>query len=322
VPIDAADPVLAVVAPPRLARFRERAGLGPDEPIAADFSGWSKLVLLTADRAFLFPRDHTQAEFLEREIEALRALAPLGMREVPELQDVWDDPDVSAHRVVVVGRFPGTMLDREVATLDTDAFGHVLEQVAVLAARWHEADPGPLADRPPREQSAHRHVDALLGQGPDAPEPCAVAAEAAGRLGLSPAERRAVEGAVDAARRLPPTVVHGDLHEGQILVDSDRQITGIIDWQTARVGHPFTEFDLGEWDTGTWRTHRRSFPELRRRQWAAYAAARGLDDSLAEVFEIVWALVHALRWPESVYVGSEVTGTFEGAVDDLRAALR
>ena len=99
------------------------------------------------------------------------------------------------------------------------------------------------------------------------------------------------------------------------------RVTGVIDWQTARVGHPFTEFDLGEWGTGTWRGHRRSFPELRRRQWAAYAEARGLGADLGTSFERFWAVVHALRWPESVFVGTEVTGPHEEALATAHAAL-
>ena len=50
-------------------------------------------------------------------------------------------------------------------------------------------------------------------------------------------------------------LVHGDLHEGQLLVDAEppHALTGILDWQTARVDHPFVEFDLGEWGTAMWR---------------------------------------------------------------------
>lgn len=311
------DPVFAVVAPPRLPRFRELAGLGDDDVVTADFSGWSKLALLSADHAFLFPRDHTHVEYLQREVEALRVVAPVGLGEVPAVHAVWDDPALSPLPVVVVTRLPGRLLSDRIEALSAEEVGDVLEQIARLAARWHQADPGPLADRPPRTHPPQALVDDLLGGLPvdEAVE------RAAASLDLDVRERRAFADALEQARTLAPVLVHGDVHEGQVLVDGDLQVTGVIDWQTARVGHPFTEFDLGEWGTGTWRGHRRSFPELRRRQWRSYAEARALPDDLGPCFERFWAVVHALRWPESVFVGAEVTGPHEEARAAAHAAL-
>ena len=311
------DPVFAVVAPPRVPRFRDLAGLTDGDVVTADFSGWSKLVLLAGDRAFLFPRDHTQVEYLEREVEALRAVAGIRLPQVPVVDAVWDDPGVSALPVAVVTRLPGRLLAERMESLTVEQVGDVLEQVAALAARWHAADPGPLAQRPPRTHPPQALVDDLLGRLSldEALE------HAAAPLGLDAGRRSRLADALEQARTLPPVLVHGDVHEGQLLVDDDLRVTGVIDWQTARVGHPFTEFDLGEWGTGTWRAHRRSFPELRRRQWAVYAAARGLPDDLGPAFERFWAVVHALRWPESVFVGTDVTGPHEEALAIAHAAL-
>jgi aminoglycoside phosphotransferase (APT) family kinase protein len=74
-----------------------------------------------------------------------------------------------------------------------------------------------------------------------------------------------------SAAQLPPVLVHGDIHDGQLLADGDR-LTGIIDWETARVDHPFWDFDLGQWGTGPWR--RRDLSALWARGWRAYAQAR------------------------------------------------
>ena len=57
--------VLAVLPRPALNRFRQICeASGPLEP---RFDGYTKHVLLTADRAFLFPRNRTIAAQLERE---------------------------------------------------------------------------------------------------------------------------------------------------------------------------------------------------------------------------------------------------------------
>jgi aminoglycoside phosphotransferase (APT) family kinase protein len=113
--------------------------------------------------------------------------------------------------------------------------------------------------------------------------------------------------------------LHADLHEAQLLVD-DGALTGIIDWQTATVGHPYLEFNFGEWGTRIWRDRRADLPELRRRQWTAYAAERGLDAAHADVFEWVWCaqqLAVTQRNEANRNPRPEITGT----VDEARAAF-
>lgn len=304
------DPVLAVIRPPSVERFRGLVGIHPDEPIRGDFTGWCKLVLLTHEFAILFPRDHVRSDWLGQEIEALQAITPVGLAQAPALVGVFHEKDICAYPFVVERRLPGEMLDRCVRDLSADEFCDVLEQVGRLAARWHTADPGVLAQRPRRTQPKQAFVDELLR--PDGPT--------AVDVDLTPSERAAFTDALARIRGLAPVLVHGDLHEGQILVDDGRKVTGILDWQAARVNHPFADFDLGEWGTGAWRAHRPNFPELRRRMWAAYAAERGFEDDLVDEFELFWAVVHAHRWPESVYVGSDVTGTRDEALAAVKNA--
>ena len=88
-------------------------------------------------------------------------------------------------------------------------------------------------------------------------------------------------------------LVHGDLHEDQLLADSG-ELTGVIDWETARVDHPFWDFDFGEWGTGLWRRRRRDFSALWARGWISYAQRRGLDTD-PRPLETAFRLRHALR---------------------------
>jgi aminoglycoside phosphotransferase (APT) family kinase protein len=85
-----------------------------------------------------------------------------------------------------------------------------------------------------------------------------------------------------SAGQLPAVLVHGDIHDHQLLADGGR-LTGIIDWETARVDHPFWDFDLGQWGTGLWRLPR-DFSAL----WA-----RGLDVGSGPL-ETAFRLRHAL----------------------------
>lgn len=103
-------------------------------------------------------------------------------------------------------------------------------------------------------------------------------------------------------------------------------MTGVLDWQTAVVDHPFTEFNLGEWGETLWEQHRESFPALRRRQWQAYAAGRGLADDLGTVLEWVYCVSHALWLEAQEQAGGaarpRVTGTREEALERVLDATR
>ena len=304
-----AHPALAVVAPPRLARFRERLGLHDDDPIDADFTGWSKLVLLTPVHAVLFPRDHTQVEALWRDVTALRAVEPLDLRCVPVIREVFEDPAISAYPVVVLDRLPGRPLDQLVETMPIQELGELFAELGRLAAGWHQVDVAQVPSLPRR--SSLDTVAPLVDE-----------------LELTPVEAAQAERALERARSLDPVLVHGDLHEGQLLVHREppHRLSGILDWQTARIDHPFVEFDLGEWGTALWRGHRVHLRELRKRAWDAYAAARGLPDDLGAVFEWHHTCAHARKvlgidaFP--VAHGPDVVGTATEARDAVRAALR
>ena len=58
------------------------------------------------------------------------------------------------------------------------------------------------------------------------------------------------------------------------MVDDGFTVTGILDWETAGVGHPLHDFDFGKWGFGIFAWEHK-FDFLRRCMWDAYAQARG-----------------------------------------------
>ena len=256
--------VNAVLVPPQAARFASLVGVDTDR-LVLNVAGWNKLVLLDRDRVFLFPRSATGVEWFEREIAAYRALAGTGLTVVPRLLGCWEDQEIYPFPFAAVTRLRGEVPAEPEA---------LVEQLGRAIARWHELEPPPLAGaRPPRHHDAAHHR--WLRRALDPATSAEAAAEAAGRLGR-PDRASAWAGLLASAARLGPVLVHGDIHEDQLLAEGDR-LTGVLDWETARVDHPFWDFDLGEWGTGLWRRRRRGFSALWARGWRAYATARGLD---------------------------------------------
>jgi aminoglycoside phosphotransferase (APT) family kinase protein len=275
-------PVNAVLIPSQAERFATVAGVDVDR-LVLNVTGWNKLVLLDADRVFPFPRSADGLEWFERELIAYGALAKTELNVVPRLLDRWEDPEIYRFPFAAVTRLRGTVPAEPEA---------LIEQLGEAIARWHELEPPPLPGaRPPRHHDAAHHR--WLRRALDPATSADAAAEAATRLGC-PERASAWAALLASAARHEPVLVHGDIHENQLLADGDR-LTGILDWETARVDHPFWDFDLGEWGTGLWR-RRRDFSALRARGWRAYAGVRGLDTD-SRPLETAFRLRNALALP-------------------------
>jgi aminoglycoside phosphotransferase (APT) family kinase protein len=273
--------VNAVLVPPQAERFASLVGVDAGR-LVLNVSGWNKLVLMDSDRVFLFPRSAIGVEWFERELAAYRALARAGLSVVPSLLGRWEDPEIYTFPFAAVTRLPGAA-----PTAPED----LLDQLGRAIARWHDLEPPALAGaRPPRHHEAAHHQ--WLRRALDPAISASAAAEAADRLGR-PDRASAWADLLAGAAQLTPVLVHGDIHEDQLLADGGR-LTGVIDWETVRVDHPFWDFDLGEWGTGLWRRRRRDFSALWARGWLAYAQQRGLDTD-PRPLETAFRLRHALR---------------------------
>jgi aminoglycoside phosphotransferase (APT) family kinase protein len=273
-------PVNAVLAPPRAERFAAAAGVDLDR-LVLNVTGWNKLVLLDCDRVFLFPRSAIGVEWFERELAAYRALAQTQLGIVPRLVGWWEDPDIYPFPFAAVTRLRGQVPAEPEA---------LIEQLGRAIACWHELEPPVLPGaRPPGhlDAAAHRWLRRALDPAPTA-DAAGEAADLLGRPGRAPVWADLLA----SAAQLPAVLVHGDIHDGQLLADGGR-LTGIIDWETARVDHPFWDFDLGQWGTGLWRRRRRDLSALWARGWRAYAQERGLEVG-SRPLETAFRLRHAL----------------------------
>src|SRR5262249_22343097 len=181
------------------------------------------------------------------------------------------DQEVSPYPFIALSRLPGRTWSGLEASATLDQVIKVLEGLGQAIASWHRLDPRTLPRRVRARSS--RRADTFAHQL-DLDVLRADAIEAARRLGLSYQHVSTWLGELEPLVALAPVLVHGDVNEGQILVDDALHVTGILDWETAGVGHPLKDFDLGEWGYGIF-AWERDFDTLRRAMWEAYARARG-----------------------------------------------
>lgn len=263
------DRLHAVLIEPQLERFCNLCGLD-DVPLTVTFEGWHRHAILSPDRVFLFPRDRSRVMGLLRDYAVLTALDGRGVP-APRPLGQWRDQAVSPYPFIAVSRLAG----RTWSTFESLATMHqlttVLAELGQAIASWHRLDVRTLprrlrTRRLPHLREFERGLDLeLLGEA---------AIQAVRELGL-PAQRAAAwREELEPIVAMTPVFVHGDINEGQILVDDALKVTGILDWETAGIGPPLKDFDFGEWGFGIFAWEQK-FDLLRRHMWRAYARARG-----------------------------------------------
>jgi aminoglycoside phosphotransferase (APT) family kinase protein len=256
--------VRAVLTPPQEEAFREVCAV--EGGVETHFHGWSKRVISTADRVFLFPRDHTKLSSLEREAAALHALD--GCAHVPRLIAQHDDERISPYPFIELDRIAGSPFYGEVYEhADLDVALDLMSQLGPAIAEWHtrstEDLPSPLRGALPRPRGLleRAFVD----------DPVSLVGEAAAALAV-PVAAECVD-VIDEVQSMSSVLTHGDVHGEQLMVDAGT-LTGVIDWETAAIDNPVRDFDFREWGRGWFRAHEHDFAALRERVWTSYSEAR------------------------------------------------
>ncbi len=298
----------AILIRPQLDRFCEAFGLKPGE-LEADFTGWSKHVIKSRDHAFLFPRHPRYQCSLDLELAVYDLLNRLNGLPVPRLVEWVENREMSSYRFGVVTRLQGVLLGSIEHACSTTDYGNVICAVGRLAGIWHNLPLGPETAflKPQSHDVDGDHGDSYrwlygalksgtLGIAPDsvASSIRELAAEDSteefGALN-SAASYEKWQRALGALAAMEDVVLHGDIHEDQILVrsDVDLEVTGILDWGNAGIGNPVLEFNFGEWGGELWR-YRSDFSAFREALWGEYLHTRGLDGPSWESVHLLYSL--------------------------------
>lgn len=277
----------AVLTAPQQERFRELCDLG-DAHLDVDVTGWSKHAIITADRVFLFPRHSDAVWTIEREADALEALAPLDG--VPKLVARLRDGLVSPYPFMEVTRLPGSNYADVEESLDLEDVAFFLEHAGGAIASWHEF---PVQSVPPHLRAMPDAERPPIDWPSRALDPATMQDALAEARELVPGHDGAWERAVGELAGLDDVVLHGDVCENNFMVDGELRVTGVLDWGGMRVGNPVRDFDFGEWGYGIFEFEEH-FGKLRERMWESYRAQRSVRLPDCRALHLFWSLAEAV----------------------------
>ena len=330
----------AILVGPQLDRFCDEFGLTPGE-LEPDFTGWSKHVIKSPDHVFLFPRHPKYQQSLNFELELYKLLSELEQLPVPRLVRAVKNCELSPYRFGVVTRLHGVLLGTIERKVGTEGYLAVLRTIGRLAAIWYNLQLGhetdilkPLSqDMDGDHGDSYRWLYGALGSGSLGDVPGLIASSvrelAAGGdkedfSGLNSASTTGKwRRALSELAGMDDVLLHGDIHEDQILVRSERdlEVTGILDWGNAGLGNPVLEFNFGEWGEEIWRFRDR-FGTFREAIWREYLHVRGLDGPKWESVHLLYT-VQELIWTMTARkpIGNE-GGSYESEVRRLLRTLK
>ena len=193
----------------------------------------------------------------------------------------------------------------------TNAEGWLLLADAGERAREHPIDwRAMLQDYAALQRASATHVDALLAAGAYDNRPANVVERVEALKQYLPAElvsglearRPRVAERMErlTASRLPITIDHGDLHDGNVFSSEGR--VRIIDWGDSAVAHPFFTLSVAEPEEVGWVVE----------AWEGYAPRDELEEEAAIVGELRF-LLRALNWEHVAALGDS-----EHLVDRIR----
>jgi aminoglycoside phosphotransferase (APT) family kinase protein len=293
----------------QLEYFCKRFNLTPTQ-IKTNFDGWRKVILYTEDRVFVFPRDPSVIEWLDVEIAAYELLSNYKNLPVPFLLERVRDERISYYEFAVVSRLKGLAYSKYEKDITLDKVEKMLKNLAELFALWHEI---PLQEIPPKirersiyDESIYQWELKILNLSTmkeafdfafkELTRYIKENKENSFESLITESTKNLWEGCLREIVSLEPVFLHSDIHEDQILIETleNMKITGILDWETVRVGNPVWEFNFFEWGYGIW-DWRKNFNELRRKMWKIYLDKRGIKLDNYEGLNVFYALSEFLK---------------------------
>ncbi|MCG3221240.1 MAG: aminoglycoside phosphotransferase family protein [Candidatus Heimdallarchaeota archaeon] len=299
------DRIYGILNYKQLEFFCKRFNIEPTE-LHANFDGWRKLVLYTEDKVFLFPRDPSGVFWLDMETTVYELFNDYPNLPVPRFFEKVKDDKINYYDFTVASRLKGIPYSKIEEDVTLKEVSRMLTNLSSVFALWHEIPiqklPGKIMQRtelfdenqykweiqllsPKTMQKAvnHVHQEVIKYAGKSHKELL--------RILDSDQTKSIWNQCLTELVSLSHVLVHADIHEDQILVESkdNMKITGILDWETVMYGHPVWEFNFFEWGLRIWNWWE-YFTDFRRTMWKTYLDKRGIELNTLEGLDLFYSL--------------------------------
>lgn len=289
------------------------------DQLHANFDGWRKLVLFTEDKIFMFPRDPSGIEWLEREATALEMMSKHANLPVPNFIQKVKDEEISYYEFLITSRLEGTAYSKFEDEINKNEVHKLLKELARTFTLWHNLDISKVSKKIPIKKykmdkgiSIDNWEQAIFN--PKFTEDALIYFQGVldywgckskfkgTRDFLSITTLRKWKERIFEIVNLDHVLIHGDIHEDQILLKSkdNMKITGIIDWETVRIDNPFWEFNFFEWGLKIWEW-REHFSEFRNDMWEIYLNERDISLKHIDGLDLLYVMIEflsILKYPD------------------------
>lgn len=328
--------IFAILNPEQIDNLCKRFNISKEE-LTPVFSGWHKRILIANDKVFLFPREPQFQRGVDIESSIYHEFSQIDAVALPQLIEKVIDPEISGFPFIVTTKLEGKPFSEFIDDISIEDLELFLLELTNLIVKWHSIPQDMISSLIKtrfREQESVMNLSTILDylSVPDRYKEAIsfVLNELNDYIIFTKTEIEAISQVVARVSSLSYTLVHGDIHEDQILVEkkeSNLRITGILDWESARFANPIQEFNFGEWGLQIWK-FKNSFAQLRRSIWNAYCKARNIEnynENDLHIFylfcELAWMLEQKER-PVLGMTGKSFQDSIQEQIADLKSFLR
>ncbi|NPD88791.1 MAG: aminoglycoside phosphotransferase family protein [Asgard group archaeon] len=285
--------------------FCKRFNIEPKE-LHANFDGWRKLILYTEDKVFLFPRDPSGIFWLDMETTAYELFNDYPNLPVPRFLEKVEDDKISYFNFTVASRLTGIPYSKLEDDVNFEMLSRMLTNLSSVFTLWHEIPIQKLPEKIKQrielfDENQYKWEIQLLN-----PDTMPEAIDYVHQKFIEYIEKYHKDllkilnshqtkniwnQCLEEIVSLPHTLIHADIHEDQILIESkdNMRITGILDWETVMCGNPVWEFNFFEWGLKIWNWWK-YFTEIRRSMWKIYLEKRGIELRTLEGLDLFYTL--------------------------------
>ena len=279
------------------------------QDLKANFDGWRKLVIYTEERVFIFPRDPRAIEWLDVEISSYKFLNNKTNLPIPLLRNRYNDPEISFYEFAEVSRLHGIPYSKIEDEIEAEDVGNFLLKLSILFAQWHNLKTEDIPDKIKKREiyDPERYKFEIELLDPKTTDEAfnyfyekLVNFIKENKLEdiniIQDKKTRLIwERVIKEIVSLKEVLLHGDIHEDQILIDSKENmiVTGILDWETVRLGNPIWEFNFFEWGFGIWKWWKQ-YSEFRKLMWKEYLKERKIELSTSEGLNLIYTIFEFL----------------------------